>query len=1161
MLTDTDHRSGRRSAALSRTDRSFARPAAGALLARRRICRVLAATVVAVALAGVSSSVASAAPGPWWHLSSNVRPASLPAGGEGQLILRATNVGDASAPGPITVSDVLPAGLTVVEEGGKPKVSWFAFSRSVEGEDFGPQANEKGYCDAQGSPLRVTCRTRAPELEFGFPLELGKVDVGIPGLGPFEVVPYEYLEMRITVKDSGVTPGASSQGEVSGGGAPLVSVPRPVPVGGPPAFGTEEFSLVPEEEGGGVDAQAGSHPFQLTASFGLNQTNDPAGPPALPRDLHFRLPAGLVGNATTQPQCDDLDFAAVTNGTINKCPADTAIGVAMITFDEPLHLELRTYPVPLFNLTPERGEPARFGFVVAQAPVALTTKVRTGSDYAVTVSTENITQLTNFISSTVTFWGVPGDKAHDSARGWGCLASGHWAAGAGQAATGLTCDPSTVSSPAPFLTLPTSCELPFQTSVEGDAWPTQADPAGAPLTGSTSYGLEDELGRSLGVTGCNQLPFDPSIEVAPDVQEGSTPTGLKVDVRVPQEVSQNGGGLASASVKDITVTLPEGVTVSPAGANGLQACSEAQAGFLSIAKDETDLFTSDAVSCPSASKLASVRIKVPLITNPLEGSVYLAEQDNNPFHSLVALYLVAEDPVSGIRVKLAGEGSLNPVTGQITTRFKNSPQAPLEEAEFHFFGGDRAPLATPAKCGAYTTDASFSPWSGTEAVTSESTFEVTSGPHGGPCLTTLPFAPALNAGTSDIQAGAFTPLTTNISREDGNQDIQTVQLHFPPGVSGILTGVPLCPESQANAGTCPQSSLIGHTVVSVGLGGDPYSVTGGQVFLTEKYAGAPFGLSIVNPAVAGPFNLGNVVVRAKLEIDKTTAAITVTTGTIPHILDGIPLQIKNVNVTIDRPNFTFNPTNCNRSVITGNIESGQALTSPVSIPFEVANCAALKFAPKFAVTTSGKTSRSKGASLTARLSYPNAPQGTQANITRVKVDLPKQLPSRLTTLQKACTNAQFETNPANCPAASKIGIATVTTPLLPVPLEGPAIFVSHGGEAFPSLTMVLQGYGVTVDLVGTTFISKAGITSTTFKTVPDVPFNTFQLTLPQGKFSALAANGNLCKAKLTMPTEFLAQNGLVVKQNTAISVTGCPKAKKTTKKKDKRKAKKGKKKG
>jgi hypothetical protein len=318
------------------------------------------------------------------------------------------------------------------------------------------------------------------------------------------------------------------------------------------------------------------------------------------------------------------------------------------------------------------------------------------------------------------------------------------------------------------------------------------------------------------------------------------------------------------------------------------------------------------------------------------------------------------------------------------------------------------------------------------------------------------------------------------------------------------------------------------------------------MYLTGPYKGAPFGLSIVTPVIAGPFNLGTIVTRAKIEVDPHTAQITITTDPLPQVIDGVPTDLRTINAVADRPGFMINPTDCNPQEFSGTATSAQSATAAISSHFQVGSCRSLEFRPKFSVSTSGKTSKEKGADLITKLTYPNAPQGSQANIAIAKFDLPKQLPSRLTTLQKACANAQFEANPAGCPLASMIGYATVVTPLLPVPVTGPAIFVSHGGEAFPSLTMVLQGDGVTVDVVGTTFISKAGITSTTFKTVPDVPFNTFELTLPQGKFSALAANGNLCTSKLAMPTAFVAQNGAEIHESTPIGVTGCAKTKTLT---------------
>jgi hypothetical protein len=591
------------------------------------------------------------------------------------------------------------------------------------------------------------------------------------------------------------------------------------------------------------------------------------------------------------------------------------------------------------------------------------------------------------------------------------------------------------------------------------------------------------------------------------------------------------------------------VALNPSAADGLQACSEEQVA-LSVHAEAL---------CPEASKVATLEIKSPLLPNPLTGEAYLAEQNTNPFGSLVALYFVARDPVSGTLIKIAGEVKPDPVTGQLVSTFKDTPQLPFEDFKLHFFGGDRAPLTTPGLCGAYTTSASIAPWSGNEPATPSSTFDVVSGPNGSPCQDPLPFNPSLTAGTTSIQAGGFTPFTMTMSRPDGSQNLQAITLKMPPGLLGTLASVKLCKEPEADAGTCGPESLIGHTTVSVGVGGDPYAVTGGEVFITEGYGGAPYGLSIVNPAKAGPYDLGTVVVRARIEVDPITAALTVTTDTtgsykIPTILDGIPLQIQHVNVSIDRRGFTFNPTNCSRLQIGGSLTSDQGAVQALSVPFQITNCAVLAFKPRLTAKTNGKTSRANGASLLVKLTYPAGP--FDANISKVKVDLPKQLPSRLTTLQKACPAATFNANPAACPSASIVGHAKATTPVLPVGLEGPAYFVSHGGEEFPQLIIVLQGYGTTVHLVGDTFISKAGITSSTFKQVPDVPVGTFELTLPQGKFSALAANGNLCTIKkLAMPTSFVAQNGAELHTSTPIVPTGCgkhvqaKKAKHKTKKK------------
>jgi hypothetical protein len=1097
---------------------------------------------------------------------------------DGQIVVTATNLGDAPADGetgsPVTLAYRLPPGVEAVSVVGGAR-TWTSVANSLE-------------CS-----LKPAAEPLAPACTFN-----GKL------------APYNSVTLVLSVVDVGAQPGATGEAMVSGGGAHPVSQPHKVTVGEATPFGVEDYELVNETEGGAPDTQAGSHPFQQTTTISLNQTvnlgNGVVQAAQLPRDLHFRWPAGLVGNATAIPQCTLPQFEQE-----GHCPPQTAVGVTntLVSTFGPFGSErvVQDFAEPLFNLVPAPGEPARFGFKPG-LPVYIDPSVRSGKDYGVTVSSENITEIANLLSVQVTVWGTPGEASHDAFRGFECVHVNQGLSG--------TCEPLKVEHPSAFLSLPTSCTGPSHSEVYGDSWAESKPASLQPLLASFEMPALD---------GCDALPFNPQLRLTPDGQQASTPTGLNVDVHVPQQETLNPGGLAEADPRNITVALPQGVAVNPSSGDGLQACSEGLVGFQGLDESinpssstaifkpflpgniaaKTAVEAGDAPAsestfeqgvnfCADASKIGTVTIRTPVLppTQPLKGAVYIATQNQNPFGSLIAIYLVAEDPVSGILVRQAGEVHLTE-TGRLVTTIHNIPQAPFEDAELHFFGGERAPLASPARCGAYTATGSLTPWSqqpGEPPRISSSTFSITSGPNHAPCPgPSLPFHPSLAAQSTDIQAGGFTPFTTTIGREDGDQDMQSVQLHMPPGVSGLLSNVKLCSEAQANEGTCGPESLIGETTVSAGVGSDPVSVKGGRVYLTEKYAGAPFGLSIVNPVKAGPFDLERdtsnpaqnppcdcVVVRAKIEVDPHTAALTVTTDpsgphAIPRMIDGIPVQIKHVYVAINREHFTFNPTNCNPLQITGSIAGDEGASQPLSVPFQATNCAVLKFSPEFSVSTSGKTSKAKGASLSVKLSYPNEPFGSQANIASVKVELPKQLPSRLTTLQKACTAAQFASNPAGCPAASIVGHAIVHTPLLPVPLEGPAYFVSNGGEAFPNLIMVLQGYGVTVDLVGDTFINKAGITSSTFKSTPDVPFTTFELNLPEGPHSALAANTNLCahtKTKtikkritihrrdhtlhltrrvralipqsLVMPTTIRAQNGAQIKQNTKITITNCP---------------------
>jgi hypothetical protein len=631
------------------------------------------------------------------------------------------------------------------------------------------------------------------------------------------------------------------------------------------------------------------------------------------------------------------------------------------------------------------------------------------------------------------------------------------------------------------------------------------------------------------------LKFAPTISVEPEQDVATTPTGYAVDLRVPQ--TEGAEGLATADLRDAVVTMPAGVVLSPSAANGLGTCTEAQVG----------LGNESPVECPDASKLGVVSLITPALSGELKGGLYLGGPPSGPITGPpFTVYLTLAG--HGVLVKVKGSVVPDPATGQLTTTFDKNPELPFSELKVQLTGGSRATVANPSVCGSYSAESVLTPWSSPfepDALPSSLPFEITGcqGPK---------FAPSFVAGPTSNQAGGYTPLSVTFSREDAEEDLGGLTVTTPPGLSGNLSHVPLCGEPQAAQGTCPEASEIGEVTAGAGPGPEPYFIKGGKVFLTGPYDGAPFGLSIDVSEKAGPFDLGSgpcdcEVVRATVNVDPHTAQLTVSNGSLPTMKDGIPFQVKTVNVDINRKEFVFNPTSCNPMSVDGTLSSTQGMISQASSHLQVTNCAALAFNPAFKVSTSGRTSREDGASLTAKLSFPSTPQGTEANIARVKVELPKQLPSRLTTLQKACPSATFEVDPSKCPAASVVGHATAITPILPVPLTGPAYFVSHGGEAFPSLIVVLKGYGVTVDLVGTTFISKHGITSSTFKTVPDVPVGTFELTLPQGKLSALAANGNLCKSKLAMPTEFIAQDNAAIYESTAIKVTGCPKRKTTHK--------------
>jgi hypothetical protein len=888
------------------------------------------------------------------------------------------------------------------------------------------------------------------------------------------------------------------------------------------AFEVERLDGGFSRESGEVESRAGSHPYELKTEFDFPTSSE--GPEGNIRDVDVALPRGVAGNPTATPTCARGLLYTLPEPS---CPPSSQIGAAetVVGFGS---FQV-TLPSPLYNVAAAPGTPGQFAFVVLGNLILITPHIRTGGDYGITADVSDISEALPIEGTTLRMWGVPASPAHDSERHGGASSA----------------------APAAFLTLPTACEGPMSTGVETRSW---QEPSHFSSASFLSH-APGEPSTPVSVEGCGNLDFSPSISVQPNVTATDSPTGLSVSLHIPQ--SENPAGLAEANLKDAVVRLPRGVAVNPSAADGLQGCTAA----------EIALHDAGAPSCPDAAKIGTLQMTTPLIARPLPGSVYVASPGNNPFGSVLAVYIVVDDPQSGVIVKLAGRVDADPQTGQLTVTFDENPQLPFEDLTLKISGGPRSVLVTPPTCGAYGVGADLTPWSAPEghAASPTDSFSIDRPVGGGACPrseTEEPNASALEAGSETPLPGSHSPFVLRISRADGTQRIGAVDATLPKGVLARLAGVAHCSDGQIaqaearrNPGegaieqsrpSCPAASQIGANTVGAGAGPAPFHITA-PVYLAGPYRGAPESLVAITPVVAGPFDLGVVAVRVALHIDPHTAQVHAVSDPIPAIVQGIPLDIRSIAFKLDRPGFTFNPTNCEPMSTTDVVTSTLGAAVSGSSPFQVADCANLAFKPKFTVSTSAKAGKANGASLSVKLTFAHpGPQGSQsgeANIRTVRLELPKALPSRLSTLQKACTEQAFAANPATCPSASVVGHAVAHTPVLGVPLEGPAYFVSHGGAKFPDLVLVLQGEGIRIDLVGETFIKgKTGITSSTFATVPDAPISSFALTLKQGRFSALAANGKLCKQKLLMPTRFTAQNGATLSQRTKIAVTGCPRA-------------------
>jgi hypothetical protein len=651
-----------------------------------------------------------------------------------------------------------------------------------------------------------------------------------------------------------------------------------------------------------------------------------------------------------------------------------------------------------------------------------------------------------------------------------------------------------------FLTLPSVCSPTTTSYLEVESYEGQV---------STT-----ETHTPVGVEGCGEVPFKPTAVVTPETSISDLPDGATTVVKVPQHAGEN--EINTADIKDAHVKLPAGLTLNPSAAHGLEACSPTQIG----------IGTRNPVTCPTASNIGAVTIETDLPAKSLSGGVYLG----NPGGGAITgppytIYLDAESTYD-VSVRLKGTVVPNPITGRLEVAFLENPPLPFSELILTLKGGARSPLANPLACGNAQVEALFTPYTGTPTALSATPFTTTG------CPSPLPFSLEQSTQNSAPKGGSYTSYTFNLRRADGQQHLSQLRTVLPAGLVGAIPSVPLCREPLAQQGACGASSQIGTATATAGAGPEPYAFSG-PVFLTSRYGSSPYGLSIPIAAVAGPFNLGPVVTRVGINVDPNTARV-IATANLPTIVGGVPLRLKSLTVTINRGRFLVNPTNCNPLATDSLLTSTRNAVDAVSSPFQVSGCSSLPFKPIFKAATSSKITKQNGVGLQVILM-----QGAhEANIRSVVASLPVQLPSRLSTLQKACVGATFDANPAACPAASRVGTATVSTPILPSRLTGPAYLVSRGGAAFPDLDLILEGNGVRVVLVGHTDI-KHGITTSTFASIPDVPVSSFLLELPIGSNSVLSAYGNLCLHPLLMPTTITAQSGAVIKHNTRIAVASC----------------------
>jgi hypothetical protein len=866
------------------------------------------------------------------------------------------------------------------------------------------------------------------------------------------------------------------------------------------AFGFAEFDGAVLNADGTAATQAAAHPYSASTTIRFNSHSGDAGrlPDADAKTIAVDLPPGFIGDPSASTKCRLPDLA------VDRCPDASQVGVVDVNDGSVI--------TGVYNIVPPPGTPARFGFLVASEAVLLDASIRTGDDYGITVVGRNTSQGIPIEAIKLTLWGVPAHPSHDDERGRHPVFGLPCARAKVLGEPFTPCSNSAGIEPRPFLTNPTACTPPglgLLTRVRADSWQAPGVFATASFFSHFPAPNQD---TQVGPTDCDRVPFEPEIEVTPHSTQPDAPSGYSVDVRFPQNDSPS--GLAQAHLKRAVVTLPEGVTMNPAGADGLQGCSNAQIALTSSAEP----------ACPESSRIGEVSVETALLEDPMVGTIYVGTQEPSDRYRI---FVVAKGP--GVIIKLKGSVRPDPRTGRLTTTFDNNPQLPFDRFHLEFKGGPRAPLANPPTCGTKTVTAELVPWSGNPPVTRTDSFTIDCPGLGG-------FAPSISAGTLDPSAGGFSPFGLRVNRPDRQQYIQGVTMEFPTGLIARLKDVPLCPDAQAGAGTCGVESRVGTATVGAGAGAPFYLQ--GSVYLTGPYTPrgavggptAPYGLAVVVRAVAGPFDLGTVVVRQAIFVDPTDAHVTVVSDPLPVILEGIPLRLRSINVDIDRPGFMMNPTSCREKEITTTLTSTEGSVHEAAQRFQAGDCQALRLRPRLTLRLTGRRQVAEGRHPGLRAVLTQG--GGQANLRRVSVKLPLSLALDPDNSQSDAL-CEFEAGQRiDCPASSIIGRAKAITPVLKRPLVGPVYFVKNVRRhprtgrlvrTLPTLLIPLRGE-VALNLRATTRVERDKLVNT-FPAIPDAPVSRFELVLKGGRKGILVSNRHLCSRQNVAVIEIDGQNG------------------------------------